>query len=146
MEKLAQTKDFCPNAAFPDYGKLQSDQAQANLKKAGKTPRKVQRYKCKTCGKTFTETTGTIFYRKHAQEHEILEVLALLAEGSRISTLTRVKGIKEDTILRWLREAARHADELEGVLMKDFHIKRSQLDGLWSYVGNKGEKTLSRNR
>jgi transposase-like protein len=145
MEKLARTKDFCPNAACPDYGKLQSDAAQANLKKIGKTPRGVQRYQCKTCGKTFTETTGTIFYRKHAQAHEILEVLALLAEGNRISTLTRVKGIKEDTILRWLREAAQHADKLEAVLMKDFRLKRAQLDGLWSFVGNKGEKKLSRN-
>ncbi len=58
MEKLARTKDFCPNAACPDFGKLQSDQAQANLKKIGKTPRGVQRYQCKTCGKTFTETRG----------------------------------------------------------------------------------------
>ena len=146
MEKLARTKDFCPNAACPDYGKLQSDQAKPNLKKLGKTPRGVQRYQCKTCGKTFTETTGTLFYRKHAEEHEILEVLALLAEGNRISTLTRVKGIKEDTILRWLREAARHADELEDVLMKDFRLKRAQLDGLWSFVRNKGEKKLPRNR
>jgi transposase-like protein len=105
----------------------------------------VQRYQCKTCGKTFTETTGTIFYRKHAEEREILEVLALLAEGNRISTISRVKGIKEDTILRWLREAARHADELEAVLMKDFRLKRAQLDGLWSYVGNKGEKKLPGN-
>lgn len=37
----------------------------------------------------------TLFYRKHADEHEILEVLALLAEGNRISTLTRVKGSRK---------------------------------------------------
>jgi len=140
MEKLAQTKDFCPNRACPDYGKLQSDQAQPNLKRISKTKRGVQRYQCKTCGKTFTETTGTIFYRKHAQAHEILEVLALLAEGNRISAITRVKGIKEDTILRWLREAAQHWEELEEVLLKDFHVKRAQIDGLWSFVQNKGEK------
>ena len=146
MEKLAQTKDFCPNRACPEYGKLQSDQSQPNLKKLGKTKRGVQRYQCKTCGKTFTETTGTIFYRKHAQSDEILEVLALLAEGNRISTITRVKGIKEDTILRWLREAAHHAQELEAVLLKDFHLKRAQIDGLWSFVQNKGEKKLSRER
>jgi transposase-like protein len=145
MTELARTKDFCPNSACPDFGKLQSDPAQTNLKKIGKTPRGVQRYQCKTCGRTFTETTGTIFYRKHAPEHEILEVLALLAEGNRISTLTRVKGIKEDTILRWLREAARHADELDGVLLKDFRLQRAQLDGLWSFVRNKGQKKLSRN-
>ena len=146
MEKLAQTKDFCPNPACPDYGKLQSGQAQPNIKKLGKTKRGVQRYQCKTCNKTFTETTGTIFFRKHAQADEILEVLALLAEGNRISTITRVKGIKEDTILRWLREAGKHMEDLDGVLLKDFHIRRAQIDGLWSFVQNKGEKKLSRDR
>jgi transposase-like protein len=146
MEQLAQTKEFCPNRVCPDYGKRQSDQDHSNIKKLGKTRRGVQRYQCKTCGKTFTETTGTIFYRKHAQADEILEVLALLAEGNRISTITRVKGIKEDTILRWLREAAHHAEELEAVLMKDFRVKRAQIDGLWSFVQNKGEKKLSRDQ
>lgn len=145
MAKLAQTKDFCPNAACPDYGKLQSDQPKPNIKKLGKTPRGVQRYQCKTCGKTFTETKGTLFYHKHASEEQILEVLALLAEGNRISTLSRVKGIKEDTILRWLREAAQHADQVEDVLMEKFHLKRAQVDGLWSYVRNKGEKKLPGN-
>jgi hypothetical protein len=91
------------------------------------------------------ETSGTIFYRKRTPDHEILETLALPAEGNRISSLTRVKGHKEDTILSWLREAARHTEELEDVLMKDYRIKCGQLDGLWAYVGNKGEKKLSRN-
>ena len=95
MEKLAHPGDFCPNPACPDSGKLQKDQAQSNIKKIGKTPRGVQRYQCKTCLKTFTETRGTIIFRKQANAEEILEVLALIAEGNRISTLTRVKGIKE---------------------------------------------------
>jgi hypothetical protein len=76
--------------------------------KTGHTKRGVQRYQCKTCGKTFTETTGTLFFRKRTPEHEILETLVLLAEGSRISSLSRAKGFKEDTILAWLREAAQH--------------------------------------
>jgi len=100
----------------------------------------VQRFKCCTCGKHFVETTGTIFYRKRTPEHEILETLALLAEGNRISSLTRVKGHKEDTILKWLRDAAKHTQAMEEVLMKRHRIKRGQLDGLWAYVGNKGEK------
>jgi transposase-like protein len=69
----------------------------------------VQRYRCKTCKKTFTETTGAIFFRKRTPEHEILETLALLAKGNRIATLSRVKGFKEDTILAWLREAAQQS-------------------------------------
>jgi hypothetical protein len=92
----------------------------------------------------FTETTGTIFYRKRTPEHEILETLALLAEGNRISSLSRVKGFKEDTILAWLREAAHHAEAVEEALLAEFKVKRGQLDALWAYVGNKGEKKLSR--
>jgi len=68
----------------------------------------------------------------------------MLAEGNRISTLTQVKGIKQNTILCWSREAARDAEELEAVLLKDFRIKRAQWDGLWPYVDNKGEKTIQK--
>jgi transposase-like protein len=143
MEQFAQPGDFCPNAACPDYGKLHAGQAQQHIIKTGRTKKGVQRYQCKTCRMTFTATTGTLFFRKRTPEHEILETLALLAEGSRISSISRVKGFKEDTILAWLREAAEHAEALEAVLMKDFKIKRGQVDALWAYVRNKGEKKLS---
>ena len=143
MERFAKPGEFCPNEACPDYGKQQDGQAQQNIIKTGHTKKGVQRYQCNTCRKTFTETTGTLFFRKRTSEHDILETLVLLAEGSRISSLSRAKGFKEDTILAWLREAAQHAEELEAVLMKDFKVKRAQLDALWAYVRNKGEKKLS---
>lgn len=145
MERFAQTGDYCPNEACPDYGKLQDDQTQQNIKKTGKTANGTQRYQCKSCKRTFTQTYGTIFYRKRTSEHEILETLALIAEGNRISTLSRVKGHKEDTILQWLKEAAQHAEVIEEVLMSEFRIGRGQLDALWAYVGHKGAKKLSRN-
>ena len=66
-----------------------------------------------------------------------METLALLAEGNRSSSLTRAKGYKEDTILEWLREAAGHAEQVEAVLMRDFKVKRGQLDALWAYIGRK---------
>jgi transposase-like protein len=141
MEQFAKPGEFCPNEVCLDYGKRQSGQVQ-NLEKYGKTRKGVQRYRCQTCGKTFTATTGTIFFRKRTAEHEILETLALLAEGSRISSLSRAKGFKEDTILAWLREAAQQAEQIEAVLLKEFKVKRGQLDALWAYVGNKGEKKL----
>jgi transposase-like protein len=143
MEKFAKPGDFCPNEACSDYGRLQIGQSQANIRKFGKTRKGVQRYQCKSCGSTFTATTGTIFFRKRTAEHELLETLALLAEGNRISSLSRVKGFKEDTILTWLREAADHAQQLEEVLMAEFKVKRGQLDALWAYVGHKGQKKLS---
>ncbi len=137
--QLAPVGDFCPNESCPDYGKLQSDQ-QRNIKRAGKTQRGRQRFQCKTCQQTFTETKGTLFYRRRTSEKEILETLALIAEGVRISSLARAKGHREDTILDWLRDAARHVEAVEEALMANYSLKRAQLDALWSYVGNRGEK------
>jgi transposase-like protein len=143
MTKFAQVGDFCPSETCADYGKRQSEQ-QHNIIKYGKTKTGRQRYKCQTCGATFTETKGTIFYRRRTSEDEIIDTLALIAEGNRISSLVRAKGHKEDTIIDWIREAGQHAEAIEEVLLSEYQLTRGQLDGLWAYVGNKGEKKLSR--
>jgi len=45
-----------------------------------------------------------------------------------------------------LRQAAQHADAVDEALLKDFKIKRGQLDALWAYVQNKGEKKATQKR
>ena len=95
MAQFAKPGDFCPNKECPDYQKLQDALSLRNIIKAGKTKAGVQRYECKTCQRTFTETTGTLFYRKRTSADQILETLALVAEGNRLSSLTRVKGTKK---------------------------------------------------
>jgi transposase-like protein len=136
QEGLASAGTFCPNEECPHYAKVD----EGNIIKFGKSKRGVQRYRCKICGTTFSATRGTLFYRKHAPLKDILETLALLAEGVRISSLSRAKGFKEDTILRWLREAARHSEAVEEALLADYEVSKAQVDGLWAYVGNKGQK------
>ena len=142
MTVLAKPGDFCPHKECPKYQKLEDNPSTPNIIKAGKTKAGIQRYECKTCHQTFTETKGTLFYRKQTPTSEILEILALLAEGSRVSSLTRVKGIKEDTILGWMRAAAEHTDRVNDVLLRDFRIKRGQLDGLWLFIQKKGPKKV----
>jgi transposase-like protein len=138
-QKGVRVGDFCPNAACDDYGKLQSED-QTNIIGFGKTKAGRQRHKCKTCNRTFVETKGTIFYRRRTPEDEIIEILTLIAEDSRISSLARAKGHKEDTIIDWIRAAGQHAERLEEMLLAEHQIERGQLDGLWAYVRNKGEK------
>ncbi len=138
MAELAKTGDFCPNPGCLDYEQIQ--QSGGNIIKFGHTSSGRQRYKCTTCNRTFTETYGTIFYRRRTDEREILECLAMVAEGSRLGSIFRIKGHKEDTVSNWIRDAAEHAEAVEEILMSEFRIKRGQLDGLWSYVGNKGQK------
>ncbi len=143
MERFAKPGDFCPNAGCSAYGQRANGQAPSSIRRFGKTARGVQRYQCRSCGHTFTATRGTIFFGKRTPERAILETLALLAEGNRISSVARVKGFKEDTILAWLRQAAHYAEQLEAVLLAEFAVTHGQLDALWAYVGNKGEKKLS---
>lgn len=139
--QLVSVGAFCPNQRCEAYGTL----SESNIIKFGKTNTGVQRYQCKLCGGTFTATRGTLFYRRQTPRKEILETLALLAEGVRISSIARAKGIKADTILAWLREAALHASQLEDALLKEYRLSRAQIDGLWAYVGHKGKKGTTTN-
>jgi transposase-like protein len=141
---LVKVGDFCPNTSCDDHGKLQNA-SQHNIIKFGQTSQGHQRYRCKTCKRTFVETKGTLFYRRRTPADKIIKVLALLAEGTRISSLARTQGHKEDTILEWLQEAAAHAEAVEAVLLADYQLTRGQIDDLWAYVGTKGGKKLSRN-
>lgn len=144
MNQFAHVGDFCPNESCINYGKLQTEADPSNIRKFGTTKNGTQRYQCKSCNKTFTATNGTLFYRRRTPMKDILEVLAMIAEGMRISSASRVKGFKEDTICNWLQAAGNHVEEVEAILLADFQVERGQLDGLWSYVGNKGSKKLSR--
>jgi hypothetical protein len=89
---------------------------------------------------TFVETIGTVFYGRHHAQETILECLALLAERNSLAAIHRVKGIKEQTVLDWLRVAADQVERIEALLLANFQLRRAQLDALWSYVGHKGEK------
>ena len=138
MNELVSVGSFCPNEDCPNYGKTDAK----NIIRYGKTKDNRQRFQCKTCKKTFNERKGTLFYNRKTDEKDILECLALLAEGTRISSIHRAKGIKEDTILSFLREAARHAEQIEAILLNDYRISRGEIDGLWTYVGRKKEKKI----
>ncbi len=133
---LASVGSFCWNKDCPDYSKVDK----GNIVKFGRTKRGLQRYQCKTCKKTFVETKGTIFYGLQHDPQTILECLALLAERNSLAAIRRVKGIKEDTVARWIKRAARHVEELEALLLANYPLTRVQLDALWTYVGHKGEK------
>ena len=136
QKRLASVGSFCWNKDCPDYGKVDK----GNIVKFGRSKRGLQRYQCKTCKKTFVETKGTIFYGLQHDPQTILECLAMLAERNSLAAIRRVKGIKEDTVARWLKRAAQHVEELEALLLANYPLTRVQLDALWTYVGHKGEK------
>jgi len=135
-QQIATIGSFCLNEKCEDYKKIN----QKNVVKCGKTETGVQRYRCKTCKKSFTETKGTIFYRCRHSEEEIIECLAMLGDRSSLAAIHRIKGIKEETVCQWLERASAYISQFEEYIVKNHKLSRVQLDALWTYVGHKGEK------
>ena len=133
---LVSPSSFCWNPRCGDYGKVNL----GTIRKFGRTPAGVQRYQCKVCHQTFVETIGTVFFNRHRPPETIIECLALLAERNSLAAIHRVKGVKEETVLDWLRTAADHVERIEALLLANYQLTRAQLDAMWTYVGNKGEK------
>jgi transposase-like protein len=136
--RLALAGSFCWNRDCPDYDKVNH----GNIVRYGRTSKGTQRLKCTTCEKVFVANKGTIFYGRHHSSNEILECLAMLAERNSLAAIHRIKGIKEETVMDWLCEAANHVEEIESLLLANYPLKRIQLDAMWTYVGHKGEKVV----
>ncbi len=135
---LAKAGSFCWNPNCADYGKPDY----GNLRKFGLTRKGTQRYQCRTCKKVFSQFRGTLFHHKQHSPQTIIECLAMLGDRSSLAAIHRIKGIKEETVIEWLLAAAQQTAEIEAVLIAQYHFSRLQLDAMWSYVGNRGEKKV----
>src|SRR5215831_12544935 len=67
---------------------------------------KLRRYQCQACGKTFSSTSGTPYYRFQHRRGTFDEVAALRVEGLNKWAITRVKRISWNTVHRWLEKAS----------------------------------------
>ena len=134
--KLVSPSSFCWNPWCSLYSQVDA----GNIRKYGRTAAGIQRYQCKACHQTFVETIGTVFYNRHRSQETIIECLALLAERNSLAAIHRVKGVKEETLMDWLRTAADHVERIEALLLANYKLTRAQLDAMWTYVGNRGEK------
>jgi transposase-like protein len=106
-----------------------------NIRRFGRTQAGTQRYQCKTCDQTFVETIGTLFYGRHHSQETIIECLALLAERNSLAAIHRVKGIKEATVLDWLRTVADHVERIEALLLANYRLDQHDDGYLWACHG-----------
>jgi transposase-like protein len=97
---------FCHNPDCPARGKT----GRGNI---GVHSRKENRYICHTCGKTFTESKGTVFYPhvrgdlRYPVEF-VTQVITLLAYGCPIAAIVAAFGLDERTVASWQRRAGEH--------------------------------------
>jgi transposase-like protein len=108
---LAPEKAFCPNCDCPARGRV----AEGNI---GVHSHKERRYICQVCDKTFSATTGTVFYRRQKEAELIERVVTLLALGCPIQAIVVAFKLDERTVRAWLDASGAHCQAVHEQLVE----------------------------
>ena len=126
----------CLNRACPLRGKVSS----GNIVRHGfyrTRSGKRRRFRCVECGKTFSLTKGTPYYRLQHRRATFDAVVALRVEGVSISATARVEGIAWNTVARWLERAAHACRRFNRETIIGFAVEELQADEIRTFVGSK---------
>lgn len=115
----------------------------AKAKKFGKHRNGLQRYRCVSCKKTFTEDHERPLGDMILAEEKAMSVLQHLVEGCSVRTTSRITGVHPRTILNLLSLAGERCEKLMTERIHGLRVKDVQCDELWGYVGMK-EKTKTK--
>ena len=105
------TATFCPNSNCPARGQT----GQGNI---GIHSRKEQRFICHECQKTFSATTGTVFYRLRTAAETVSLVVTLLAHGCPVQAIVAAFGFDERTIAAWWARSGRQGQAVHEYLVE----------------------------
>src|SRR5213076_2883674 len=100
-EQMNASTQFCPNVECMARGKV----GQGNIVIHGKAR---PRYRCKTCGKTFSAKEGTMLEGLRKPRELIVIVVTLLAYGCPIQAIVHAYGLDERTVASWRDRAGAH--------------------------------------
>jgi hypothetical protein len=89
----------CPNRDCVDYGLTGGE----NVKGSGKTKKGAQRYKCKSCGRTFTASTGTFSEGLKTPPLVVYDALGRVADGIAPAKAARQLGVSTEAVRGWVK-------------------------------------------
>lgn len=104
-------KVFCHNPDCPARGK--SGRGNISIHSL-----KQRRYICSECGKTFTDSKGTVFYRLRYPVEFVTQMITLLAYGCPIAAIVAAYGVDERTVASWQRRAGSHCQKVHEHLVQ----------------------------
>lgn len=102
---------FCPNLACPARGRIRAGNIVIHS-------RKERRYLCRVCGKTFTHTKGTPFYRLRTSAELVVIVVTLLAYGCPVQAAVIAFGLDERTVRDWQERAGKQCEQVHAHLVQ----------------------------
>ena len=94
----------CPNGNCPYFRKhRQGNIIRHSFYKTRQGRRR--RYRCKDCGRTFSSTYGTAYYRLQSSRSRFDDVATMSVNGIGKSAISRIKRLSWNTVDRWLHQA-----------------------------------------
>ena len=105
------TTVFCPNGNCHARGQT----GKGNI---GIHSRKEQRFICHECHKTFSATTGTVFYRLRTAAETVVLIITLLAHGCPVQAIVAAFGFDERTIADWWARSGRQGQAVHAYLVE----------------------------
>src|SRR6266576_3136011 len=107
---------FCPNLDCVARGQI----GQGHIVSHGKAR---ARYRCKSCGKTFSAQAGTMFEGFRKPQTLIVIVVTRLSYGCPIQAIVQAFGLDERTVASWRDRAGNHCQEVHHAV-----VQQGQLD------------------
>jgi transposase-like protein len=118
------TTVFCPNRGCPARGQ----RGEGNMRIHSQ---KDQRFRCTECHKTFSATTGTVFYRLRTAAETVSLVVPLLAHGCPLQAIVAAFGFDERTVADWWARSGRQGQAVhEYVVEQPRDLGQVQADEL----------------
>ena len=106
-------------------------------KRKGHDRKGNQRYQCRQCSKTFLEPQADHLDGMYLPMKKAETVLAMLLEGSSVSTVERITGVHHGTILKLLVLAGEKCEKIMADKIRNVQVRDVELDECWSFVGKK---------
>ena len=131
---------ICPNKECKSH--LQPEAPAPKIKQYQGKLKPIALLQCKTCRTLFSERNGTVYFGLKRSPDDFDQVIQLAVCRVSIRDITRITGISEDTIQRWLKKAADFLGPLHDSLVHDLEISECQVDELWSFVLMKKKTAL----
>src|SRR5256714_4664893 len=110
-EPMEPSEQFCPNLACCARGQI----GQGNIIIHD---RKRQRYRCKTCGRTFSARRGIMFEGLRKPSELIVIVVTLLAYGCPVQAIVKAFGLDERTVASWRDRAGAQCQRVQEAVVQ----------------------------
>jgi IS1 family transposase/transposase-like protein len=103
-------------------------------KKFGKDRHGYQRYRCRQCGRVYTEPHNGHPFGMYTSAEQASTILRLMMEGLSVRSIERLTETHRDTILKVLARTGEYCEHFLSVMVQGVAVRHVQCDELWGFV------------